>query len=257
MLFNRMGKIFLYNQSETAKKIINLDEFNIGIFISKNEDGSENEDSLFLTKEKDIIRFGVADGAGGHPCGKDAAFLALNEIKDIKPQSILDQIEIANDKILDLKVGAKTTLAFAQVNKDKISFHTVGDSEIIYWNAIGRELFSSTPHSPTGLKVEAGVTTQEESLVDPERHIVNSFLGDDFVKINSTTNFELKKGHTVLLGTDGLFDNISHQELCEMVSLGNFEESFNKLVKFCESRDKEKWLKEDDIAFVYFRKIKT
>ena len=257
MQSNHLENIFYFNKDETIEEAISYGDFSIGVFIAKNMSGSDNEDSVFLTKQDDIIRFGVADGAGGHPRGKDASFLVLEEMKNINSPSILEQIETANNKILNLKAGAKTTLAFSQVTKDKISFHTVGDSEIIYWNAAGRELFSSTPHSPTGLKVEAGITSQEDSLVDPERHFVNSFLGDEFVKINSTTSFELKKGHTVLLGTDGLFDNISHLELGEMASLGNFDESFEKLTNFCKKRDEEKWLKDDDIAFVFFRKVKS
>lgn len=257
MQSSHLDNIFIHDQSKVYKKVVKFDDFKIGIFVSKSKVNRDNEDCLFLTKEKEVLRFAVADGAGGHPRGKDASFLVLDELRKLKPESILDQIEIANNKILDLKAGAKSTLALAQINGNKISFYTVGDSEILYWNGVGRKLFSSIPNSPTGLKVEAGVISQEDSLTDPERHIVNSFLGDSIVKINSTTSFELKKGHTILLGTDGLYDNISHQRLCDMISGGSFEKSFEKLVNFCESKEKTEWLKDDDIAFFYLRKTKA
>ena len=229
----------------------------LNLLKSKNKASGKNEDGLFVSESEGVIRFGVADGAGGHPRGGDAAYEVLDEIRKVTADSLFAQIERANERVLELKVGAKTTLAFAHIDQERISFHTVGDSEIVYWNAVGRELYSSTPHSPTGLKVEAGVTSQEDALSDPERHIVNSLMGDEFVKINSTTNIKLKKGHTVLLGTDGIFDNISHQELGESMALGSFEESFEQISCICISQCEKRWLKEDDIAFIYLRKIKS
>ncbi len=249
--------IILKNSEEAISELFALEDLKIGYFTQKSlhKTTGDNEDSLFISHKGSKLRLGVADGAGGHPRGKDASALAIEAMSVIDDRSILQKIEQANDSILALKAGAKTTLSFVEFDGNKVSFHSVGDSEIVYWNGVARELYSSVPHSPAGLKVEAGVFTQEESLVDPERHIVISLLGDEFVKIQSTSSFELKKGHIILIGSDGLFDNISHQQLNEIISSSSFEDSFDKISHLC--KEQNNWLKDDDIVFILIKKFKA
>lgn len=258
MQSNDFENIFLSNQVELYQEVIELDSFKLGVFTLRNlhRHSETNEDSLFISKLEQRIRLGIADGAGGHPKGKEASFEVLDELKNISEESLLTQIERANERVLQLKAGAKTTLSFCEIKEGRVSFHSIGDSEIIYWNAAGRELYSSMPHSPAGLKVEAGITSQEESLKDPERHIVHSLMGDEFVSINSTTSFELKKGHSLLIGSDGIFDNLSHESLGEKLAFGNFEESFKEVCDLCIKQDESSWLKYDDISFIFFRKVR-
>lgn len=259
MQHNSLENLFYSNQLDLINEIFDFNDFKIGIFISKHRSrtSDENEDCLFISFEDSNLRLGVADGAGGHPRGKDAAFEVCDEMKNMNPESIIAQIETANNRVLSLKAGAKSTLALAHISNSYVSFHTVGDSEIVYWNAVGRELYSSIPHSPAGHKVEAGITSQEESLTDPERHIVNSLMGDEFVQIHSTTNFELKKGHSILIGTDGIFDNIAHVELEQIANQGKFEDSFQALSNICKDQNPNTWLKDDDISFILIRKIRS
>lgn len=257
MQLSDVNNIFLFNQQSLVQEIVDVSDYRIGIFSLKNKHSNDNEDCLFLSHTKGKIRFGVADGAGGHPRGKDAAYEVADELRVIDDGAILKRIESANRRVLDLKAGARSTVAFGQIDESDICFHTVGDSEILYWNATGRELYTSIPHSPAGLKVEAGLTSQEESLTDPDRHIVNSLLGDDFIQIISTSSFELKKGHTILVGSDGLFDNISHIQLGDLVSTGNFEKSFEDIANICKEQNPENWLKDDDLTFILVRKIQS
>lgn len=251
--------IFIANKAETFSELFDYENFRMGVFNikSKAREGNDNEDALFVSVEKNILRIGVSDGAGGHPKGKEAAFEVADEVKTIDKRNMLEQVEAANNRVRGLKAGAMATLALAQINDDRVSFHTVGDSEVVYWNAQGREIYSSIPHSIVGAKIEAGVTTQKESLEDPERHIVTNMMGDEFVRIQSTSTFELKKGHTILVGSDGVFDNISHRQLDEIVAKGKFDDSFNEICEICTRQDPESWRKDDDITFVLLRKIRS
>lgn len=251
--------IHIHDQVEPHSTLITNGDYRIGYFVMRNKDKTteENEDCLFICGDEDHFIFGVADGAGGHPRGRDASFEIskfLSETKDVYP---LDMIEKANQKVVDLKVGARSTLAMAHVNNSSIQFFSVGDSEAIYWNAAGSEIFSTTPHSPVGSKIAAGLTTQEDSLQDPERFLVSNMMGEEFVKIECTTSLQLKKGHTILIGSDGVFDNISHEKLAEIVAQGVFEDCFEDIVKLCTEQDENEWLKKDDISFVLLRKIKA
>lgn len=252
-------QIFIHDQEIPLHETLDFLSYRIGIFANKNKSGEsgQNEDVLFANYANDTLRIGVTDGAGGHPRGRDAAFLVGEEMLKIDNQAVFQKIEIANQKILDMKAGSRATLALAQIKNDVVTFHSVGDSEIVYWNAQGRMLYSSVPHSPAGFKVEAGVTTQSESLTDPDRHIVMSLMGDEFVQIQSTTSQQLKKGHTFLIGSDGVFDNIPHETLAAIVAKGSFEQSFQELVEICTKQDEKTWLKDDDIAFTLVRKVRS
>ncbi len=253
------NKTFLFDELEASFSLLDFDDYRVGIFLSRNKDKTtqENEDVVYISYDKTGLLLGVADGAGGHPRGRDAANLIGSTILDYSDDNYTALIENINNKIIDLKVGAKSTLAFVSIKNETANFYSVGDSEIIYWNAHGNEVFTSTPHSNSGLKVRAGVTTQAEALSDPDRNLVNNLMGDEFIKIESTTGISIKKGHTILIGTDGLFDNLSHEQLTEIVGKGSFDKSFEELANICSVQDSETWLKNDDIGFVIIRKMKA
>ena len=108
-----------------------------------------------------------------------------------------------------------------------------------------------------GYKVESGVINQDEALDDPERSIVSNMLGDRSIRIEVATKNELKRGHTVIVGTDGLFDNISHENIAQIVGTSNFEDSFQKLCDFCQEKNEKSWKKDDDIGFVLLKKVQA
>ncbi len=66
---------------------------------------------------------------------------------------------------------------------------------------------------------------------------------------------KLKIGHTILLGSDGLFDNLSHEQLAQIIFKDNIEQAFNELTKICTEQDPESWKKSDDITFCLLRKF--
>lgn len=241
--------------------LFDFGDYRIGYFISRHkykEGADNNEDSLFISGEEKAFVFGVSDGAGGHPRGRDASVAISEELATYKENTnCLEIIESANQKVNDLKAGARSTLAFAEIKNDLIRFFHVGDSEILYWNAHGNEIYTSTPHSGVGHMVKAGVLGQEESLAHPERNYVNNLMGDDLIKIESTSASAIKKGHTILIGSDGLFDNIPHDSLTELIGQGIFDKSFEALVEFCKDQTEDRWLKYDDTSFIVIRKIKA
>ena len=145
----------------------------------------------------------------------------------------------------------------ATIHQDNLRSFSVGDSEVIYWNGHGSELYSNIPQSEVGYRIEAGLLSQDESLDDPERYSVNNLLGDTSIRIEVASKMKIKKGHTILIGSDGLFDNLSHEELTELVGKGSFDKSFEELSSICIEQNIETWKKDDDISFVLVRKIKA
>ena len=193
--------IFLHAISDHKYEIVDWGDYRIGYFLAKNKEKSvTNEDTLFVITNDDGIVFGVSDGAGGHPKGSEAAFLTgeiiqqyfqKNSIKDANMTGLIEQI---NDNIIDTKVGARCTLLFGSISQDLLRSYSIGDSEIIYWNSSGNEIYSNIPHSEVGYQIEAGVLKQKESLDAPDRYIVNNMLGDTSIRIEVASKMNIKKG---------------------------------------------------------------
>lgn len=255
----------IYNANGSSESdLFDYEDYRVFIFSQKNLDKSNNnEDVAFIeTNKKDMV-FGVCDGVGGYPMGKEAAETTSNMVMDHFRSSkeslgFLTALESASSKIRDFKVGARTTASFATVMGDKIKFFSIGDTEIFYTNARGRVLYYSIPQSPVGYAVEAGILDHEESLDAPDRNIVSHLLGDEFLRFESSSSIDLKKGHTVFIGSDGIFDNIPKEEVVKMACGGNFDESARNLEEiFVDFKKNESWKKNDDVTFIMLRKVKS
>lgn len=258
MLSKENPQIFHYKKDGVHSDVFDWNDYRIGYFYTINHyEGAPNEDVLFIKEVlgKNLV-FGVADGAGGHPKGEEAAFTVGSEVLGNESLAPLDLIEKINNAVIDLKVGAKSTLAFCSIEADMFRCNTVGDSEVVYWNAQGNEIFSTIPHSSVGYKIEAGILNQEDSLDEPDRHTVSHLMGDEVYRVESSSRIAMKKGHTLLVGSDGIFDNISHDSLQNLAGKGSYDKGFEELVSLCTNQSKD-WKKNDDIAFILIRKIKS
>ena len=256
--------IFCFNIDNSVSSIVEWGPYKIGYFLARAKDKDKdkpNEDALFIINNDKELLFGISDGAGGHPKGAEASLLACDSVKTSffntdERKQVLELIFDANKQVVDMKVGAKCTLCLGLLSYENIQAFSVGDSEIIGWNHLGSELYSNIPDSNVGHSIEAGHVSQEDSLNDPQRYIVNNMIGDETIRVEVTSKISTKRGHTYLLGSDGLFDNFSHKDLYSFIGEGAFEESFNNLVKLCESQDVERFHKIDDISFVVIRKVR-
>lgn len=251
-------------ESEEESSLFDWHHYRVGYFCTKNRSKSEkNEDSLYIIGGKKQLIAGISDGAGGHPKGAEAAAIAARRTleyfkkHDIDDVKVMDLIEGINEEILALKVGAHTTFSLISIKNDFLRSYSVGDSETICWNAVSNSIYSNIPQTAIGYSIEAGHIEQEDSLDDPDRYIVDNMLGDPIVRVEVSSKIELKKGHTVLVGSDGLFDNLSHEELSHLIAKGSFENAFDELCNLCRQQAPETWKKDDDISFIAIRKVKS
>lgn len=251
-------KLIIAQQTKEAfQEIYDFGDLRVGFFhaIDPTKDSSPNQDVIFARQQGSKVRLGVADGAGGHPLGDQAALCAAEQILEPMDRSISEAFSAANQAVLDLKAGARSTLSVAEIDDSQVSFHSTGDSEILHWNQSGRLLFRSLSYSPTGFKLEAGLISPDGALKDPERHLVLSLIGDELVRWTSTNTVDLRKGHSLLIGSDGLFDNLSHSDLGGLLTGGSFEGAFQALVDLCLQRNPDYWLKQDDLSWIFARKM--
>jgi len=225
-----------------------------------------NEDGAALVPYDDTSGLlMVADGAGGQKAGEEASGLAISRVAtsvrrareartDLR-DAILDGIEEANKAISDLGVGAGATLAVVELRDGNVRPFHVGDSTILTVGQRGRVKLQTVPHSPTGYAVEAGLMDAKEALSHEERHLVCNMLGTQDMRMEVGSALQLADRDTVLLASDGLSDNLTEEQVIEIIRKGPLEHAAQRLATRCREHmeGRQEPSKPDDLTFVLFR----
>lgn len=199
--------------------------------------GRINEDAAGVWETPWGAVLAVADGMGGQPGGADAAAMAI-EVLDSRLSKnkdgglragILDAFEAANREILDQGSGGGTTLVVAQISDRNARIYHAGDSGAVIVGQRGRLRFESVNHSPCGFAVAAGILDREDVPAHPERHFLSNHVGTREMHIEVGPPISLAPFDTVLLASDGVLDNISHDRLINQIRSGPLSESANGL----------------------------
>ncbi len=192
-----------------------------------------NEDSFSLLMLEDKSLFVVADGMGGHDSGEVASRTAADTVSRVVQQEhkrsddllplVERAIREANKEVRQqgLQKGSDmgTTLSVALVSGSTAYIANVGDSRV-YWMENGSMSQVTTDHSLVAKLVEAGKLTKEEARVHPRANLLYRTIGmDASVKVD-TFRVDLKKGGTLLLCTDGLWGELSDEEIRRICTAG-------------------------------------
>lgn len=215
----------------------------------------------------------VADGLGGHAGGERASRLAIETIQKSLQDSaasrtdtsdpvdlragILNGIEAANQAVRELGTGAATTLALVELQDNIIRPYHVGDSAILVTGQRGKVKLQTIPHSPIGYAVEAGLMKEEEAIHHEERHVISNVIGSDQMRIEIGPPTELAPRDTLLLASDGLFDNLLPDEIIETIRSGPLDEAVGVLVQTAQDRMAKQTgdapSKPDDLTVIAYR----
>lgn len=229
-----------------------------------------NEDALLLAPVEDKIKiFAVADGVGGHASGAKASQGAAEVFKkNIKNSSddseiraeILHAFEAANQAVLGLGVGAATTLSLVEIHGHTLQSYHVGDSLTLLVGQRGKVKFQTIPHSPVGYGVEAGLLNEREALHHKERHLVSNILGSKEMRIDIGPKVKMAPKDTLLICSDGVYDNLATDEIVEMIRKGSLkviaQEMIQRISSRMNDRQEGKPSKPDDFTFILFRQQK-
>jgi len=229
---------------------------------------SPNEDSAAVIPcGEDACVLVVADGMGGGRAGEEASRLALEtfslavaEAGDGEVElrtAILNGIERANQAVVDLGVGAATTLAAAEIVRGEVRPYNVGDSFVLVLGRQGKRKLQTTAHSPVGFGVEAGLLDEAEAIHHRDRHVVSNMVGMDAMRIEVGPALLLAANDTVLLATDGLSDNLHVCEIVEIARKGSIDQAAIRLADNASGRMQHAVdglpSKPDDMTLVLFR----
>jgi serine/threonine protein phosphatase PrpC len=166
-------------------------------------------------------------------------------------------METANSQVCELGTGAATTMAVLEIGGDLIRPYHVGDSAILVVGNRGRVKMHTMAHSPVGYAVQAGVLDEQEAIFHEDRHLVSNFIGDREAHIEVGSPRKLNQRDTVVMGSDGLFDNLQVSEIAEIVRKGPILDAATRLAETATRRmanlEPDLPSKPDDLTFVLFR----
>ena len=209
----------------------------------------------------------IADGLGGQPGGDTASKTAIEcltiAIDEAAKQqyslrdAILDGIEHANEKIIGQSNGSATTIAIIELQDQEIRPYHIGDSMLMAVGQRGKKKLQTVAHSPVGYAVESGLLDVNEAVHHEERHLVSNVVGSTEMRIEIGATLTLDKRDTVIVASDGLFDNLYIDEITEIIRKGPLPTAARRLVEIAHQRMKTEQPNlpshPDDLTFIIYR----
>ncbi len=237
-------------------------------FKSPDKETSNEDAAAVVPVGSEGLVIAVADGVGGTPSGREAASVTMRTLGDSLSAhdlatdglrgAILDAVDAANHRVLELGRGAATTLVIGELLGSQLRSYHVGDSELIAVGQRGRVKMRLVPHSPTGFAVEAGLMDENEAVSHDQRHVLFNVIGSPEMRVDIGAPIRLSLRDTVLLATDGLLDNLYVDEIVEIIRKGSLPAAADRLVDTARGRMRledpgDIPSKPDDVTIVLFR----
>ncbi len=229
-----------------------------------------NEDSAGIVPiGDDCLTLMVADGVGGSATPRKASNTVIETLRDSLREvededarvrtAILDGMENANSALLEMGTGTATTLVLADIRDDRVRTFHVGDSAAWLIGQRGVIKYQTTPHSPVGFGVEAGLIDEKEALEHEDLHVISNVIGISDMRMEIGSKIPMAPLDTLLLASDGLFDNVLTDEIIEIIRTGPVAEGAAELCRLALERmykePKGKPSKPDDFSAILFRPL--
>lgn len=209
----------------------------------------------------------VADGLGGHGEGEVAAKITVEAItarvRECEPEpaalqtAVLQAIDAANTRLVDRAGSAATTVLVAAVDGRQFRSYHAGDSELLLVGQRGKLKHQTVSHSPIGYAVEAGIIDAAQGFEHEDRHIVSNCIGMVGMKVEVGSAIRLAARDTLVLASDGLWDNLHVGEVAEIVRKGPLDRAAATLEERCLLRmrggDPKVAGKPDDLTVILYR----
>ena len=264
----RLERLYLdVHEAAAAMHSLSVGEIAVFSAASPLSDAVNEDAGAVIEVAPDAAVIAVADGLGGQPEGQRASGLALKSLRDAiratedgedLREAILSGFERANQAVMSLGTGAATTLAVAEIHDRAVrTFHT-GDSGIVVFGGRGKLKLQTISHSPVGYAVEAGVIDEQMAMNHEDRHVVSNVVGDHAMHVTMGSRLRLQRRDTIVVASDGLFDNLFVEEIVERLRKGVLAQSMTSLIGECRQRMNDPSGdhpgKPDDLTVVSFRR---
>lgn len=210
---------------------------------------SNEDQALAMVNAKGNVLLLVCDGMGGQNKGDYASNLAMQTIAEEfqKVSKFLNRyhavmwlnkvIQRANTDIYTqannspIYEGMGTTLTIALIIGGIVVSAQIGDSRLYFLDReIGKFTQISEDQTYVGYLYRTGQITLEEMKTHPKRHMLTNALGV-YPSASADIKFSAYTGQTILVCSDGLYNNISDLDI-ESIIRGEdtIEEKINELI---------------------------
>lgn len=201
----------------------------------------KNEDALFVSGDRDLPLYIVADGMGGHNAGEIASQMAVDIIREEfqlnkknlnSPRKIRKQIktalEKANEDIYKKSLneldcdGMGTTILLGYYFDKRFYIGHVGDSRA--YLLVDESLNQITEdHTLVNELIKKGSITESQALSHPQRNAITRALGTAIDIDIDTYEVDFNRDNILVLCSDGLYnmvdESIIFQTLKETIDL--------------------------------------
>ena len=211
-----------------------------------------NEDSYCYWEPRSTEQFQqygrlavVADGMGGHEGGQEASRIAVETVSqdyaaDTSPSPrdrLLAGLRAAHQQILlygeqhPLLQGLGTTCTAVAVVEKALYFAHIGDSRL-YLLRDSKVQRLTRDHTYVGRLLEHGIIGAAEAAVHPHRNILLKALGvsAEIEPDSPEQPFSLQNNDVLLLCTDGLWSEVSEEEIRDIVASATLSRACQALV---------------------------
>jgi serine/threonine protein phosphatase PrpC len=230
------------------------------------EPGVEGQDAAAVIPIPNGLVLAVADGVGGVLGGAQASHLAVETLRDAlyaaddlgAREAIMDTFDQTDATAHVSPTVGSTTLLVVEYRQGMLRTFNTGDSEALLVGGRGKLKLRTVAHSPVGYQVAAGVLDEAEALHHELRHYISNVVGTGEMRIDVGPRTPMAVRDTLVMGSDGLFDNISLEELTSIVTQGPLVDAAEDLVGLTRRRMEmpaiDEPSKPDDLSMVLFRR---
>lgn len=183
----------------------------------------KNEDALL--SRPDLALWVVADGMGGHLAGDYASQCVVSFVDQITPdllkqhglavvKNALWQADQAIRHYAQAELGGKTvgsTVCVLLLEKNTVHCLWVGDSRIYRYRQ-GQFVALTRDHTQAIQLLEQGLIPESEVDTHPASHVLTRAMGCNVFDL-AYAKFDLKVGDRFLLCSDGLYGELSAEEI--------------------------------------------
>ena len=224
--------------------------------------GHDNEDAIGVFEwQEEVGVLTVADGLGGLSGGASASRQMIECFRNLSALDSADQvvscIETVNEDLLQGGSGSGTTVTVLFIQGRKVSSYHVGDSTMLITGRRGRIKLQTVPHSIVGNALADGELDEKTAMQHPDRHVIYNMIGMKDMWIETTKSMQLADLDTVILASDGIWDNLYQEEVIDMMRCRSIEKASQDLVKEASERMNccsiTKPGKPDDLSLILYR----
>jgi protein phosphatase len=205
-----------------------------------------NEDAVLACP--DLRLWAVADGMGGHAAGDVASQAITKALSGAEPRtSLAEMVDQIDDLLCDvnhrLRDHGLNHFSGRTVGSTVVTLVAGADVGVVLWAGDSR-LYRlrhgvltqiTRDHNPIGDLLDDGLIT-EQTAQARETNVVTRAVGGHGELYLDVAVFDICLGDTFLLCSDGLYRELNHQQISDLLGSDSVQESATQLLAQCLAR---------------------